>query len=41
MNAFIDTVMVILFVLFMVFILNGYHRSKLDERESKNKKDEE
>ncbi len=32
MNGFVDTVMVVLFVLFMVFLLGGYHKNKYDER---------
>jgi len=33
MNGFVDTVMLILFVLFMIFLLGGYHKSKYEERE--------
>ena len=33
MNGFVDGVMVILFILFMVFLLGGYHKSKYEERE--------
>ena len=32
MNGFMDTVMVILFVLFMVWIIRGYHAQKYEER---------
>ncbi len=34
MSSFIDVVMLILFVLFMVFVIGGYHRNKSSERES-------
>jgi len=37
MGTFIDIVMLILFVLFMVFIFGGYHKAKSEQRE-KNKK---
>jgi len=37
MNSFIDGVMLILFVLFMIFIFGGYHKNKWQQRE----KDEE
>ncbi len=33
MNSFMDTVMLILFVLFMVFIFGGYHKTKSGQRE--------
>ena len=33
MNGFMDTVMLILFVLFMVFLLGGYHKNKYEERD--------
>ena len=33
MNSFVDTVMLILFVLFMFFIFGGYHRTKFEQRE--------
>ena len=33
MNGFMDTVMLILFVLFMIFLLGGYHKSKYEERD--------
>ena len=32
MNGFMDSVMVILFVLFMVWIIRGYHAQKYEER---------
>lgn len=41
MNAFVDAVMLVLFVLFMVFIISGYHKNKSAQREEcENKKDE-
>lgn len=36
---FVDTVVLIAFVLFMIFIFKGYHQSKLEEREKDEKKD--
>jgi len=36
-----DTVMLILFVLFMFFIFGGYHRQKFEEREGEQKRQEE
>ena len=33
MNGLMDTVMLILFVLFMIFLLGGYHKSKYEERD--------
>jgi len=39
MSGFFDTLMTILFVLFMVFIFAGYHKTKSQEREKENKKD--
>ncbi len=33
MNGFVDTVMVIGFILFMVFLLAGYHKDKYDKRD--------
>lgn len=41
MSPFIDTVMLILFVLFMIFIFMGYHENKFTQREKQSKKDEE
>ncbi len=38
MGAIIDTVMTILFVLFMVFIFGGYHKNKSQQREENPKK---
>lgn len=37
MNSFIDTVMLVLFVLFMVFIFAGYHKTKSSQREEEEK----
>ncbi len=34
MNPFIDGVMLILFVLFMIFIFGGYHKNKSAAREA-------
>jgi len=33
-NPIVDTIMVILFVMLLVYIFRGYHLSKLHERES-------
>ena len=33
MSGFFDTLMTILFVLFMVFVFGGYHKTKSQERE--------
>lgn len=41
METFIDTVMTILFVLFMIFVFGGYHKNKSAEREAGFKRDEE
>lgn len=41
MSTFFDTLMLILFVLFMFFIFGGYHRQKFEEREAERKKDAE
>lgn len=38
MNPFVDTLMMVLFVLFMVFIFNGYHKTKFSQREEELKK---
>jgi len=32
----LDTIMSILFVLFMIFIFGGYHKSKYKQREKEN-----
>ena len=39
MGTFIDAVMLILFVLFMIFIQRGYHHNKSLEREEQEKID--
>jgi uncharacterized membrane protein len=38
MNSFIDGVMLILFVLFMIFIFGGYHKNKSQQREKDREK---
>ncbi|WP_297440874.1 hypothetical protein [Sulfurimonas sp.] len=39
MSSFIDIFMIVLFVLFMIFIFGGYHKTKSEQREKdKNKK---
>jgi len=37
-NSVVDTIMLIAFVLFMIFIFQGYHASKLKEREELEEK---
>ncbi|MDA3909157.1 MAG: hypothetical protein PF437_08710 [Sulfurimonas sp.] len=39
--SFLDGIMVVLFVLFMVFIFGGYHKNKSAQREAGFKRDEE
>ena len=34
MNPFVDWVMIVLFILFMVFIFGGYHKNKSAAREA-------
>ena len=34
MNSFMDAFMLILFVVFLVFIFAGYHRTKSEQREN-------
>jgi len=41
MSPFIDGIMVILFILFMVFIFGGYHKNKSAAREADFKRQEE
>ena len=41
MNMFIDGVMLVLFVLFMIFIFGGYHKNKSAERESQKRKEQD
>jgi len=38
MNSFVDTVMLVLFILFMVFIFGGYHKTKSQQREEDRKR---
>jgi len=40
MGSFIDSVMLILFFLFMVFIFGGYHKTKSAQREAQREKEE-
>ena len=37
MAGFLDVVMLIAFVLFMVFIFGGYHKNKSQQREEQQK----
>ena len=41
MGTVIDTIMAVLFVLFMVFIFGGYHKNKSAKREEQFRLDEE
>ncbi|MEA1983903.1 MAG: hypothetical protein U9N39_10195 [Campylobacterota bacterium] len=41
MNTYIDIIMVILFVFFMIFIFGGYHKTKSLQREKEEKLQEE
>lgn len=41
MSSIMDTVMMILFLLFMVFLFSGYHKTKFDQREEELKKEQE
>lgn len=41
MNSFIDTIMIILFILFMIFIFGGYHKTKSAQREENFRKEAE
>jgi len=41
MNPIVDTIMAILFILFMVFVFGGYHKNKSAEREAGFKREEE
>lgn len=38
MSTFIDALMLILFVFFMIFIFGGYHKNKSAQREAQEKK---
>jgi len=33
LNIYVDTVVVVLFVLFMIFLFGGYHKNKSAQRE--------
>jgi biopolymer transport protein ExbD len=37
-NPVVDTIMLVLFVLFMVYIFRGYHTNRLDTLEEEEKK---
>lgn len=41
MNLIADSIMVVLFVLFMVFIFGGYHKTKSAQREADAKKNQD
>lgn len=38
MKEFMDIVMAVLFILFMIFIFGGYHKNKSKQREADEKK---
>jgi len=38
MNVYVDIVMLILFVFFMIFLFGGYHKNKSAQREAENEK---
>ncbi|MDD2905420.1 MAG: hypothetical protein WBK95_01380 [Sulfurimonas sp.] len=38
MSTFVDIIMIVLFILFMVFIFGGYHKTKSAKREADAKK---
>ena len=40
MNPYVDAIMLILFVLFMIFIFGGYHKTKSAKREADRAKQE-
>lgn len=40
MNPVVDTIMLILFVLFMVYLFGGYHRAKYQERYGEDQENE-
>jgi hypothetical protein len=40
MNSFVDGVMIVLFLLFMIFIFGGYHKNKYAQREEQIKKED-
>jgi len=39
MNPVVDTIVTILFVVFMIFIFGGYHKNKSAKREEQFKED--
>jgi uncharacterized membrane protein len=41
MGSILDTIMLILFFLFMVFIFGGYHKNKSAQREAQRKREEQ
>jgi len=41
MHPVIDTIMVILFVIFMIFVFGGYHKNKSAQREAEFKRQED
>ena len=41
MHPVVDTIMAILFILFMIFIFGGYHKNKSAQREEQFRKEEE
>jgi uncharacterized membrane protein len=41
MNLIADTIMVVLFVFFMVFIFGGYHKTKSAQREADAKRNQD
>jgi len=41
MHPILDTIMVILFVVFMIFIFGGYHKNKSAKREAEFKANDE
>jgi len=40
MNSFVDGIMLILFILFMIFVFGGYHKNKSAIREEQFRLDE-
>ena len=40
MGSFIDTIMLILFVFFMIFVFGGYHKTKSAQREAQRDREE-
>jgi preprotein translocase subunit SecG len=40
MNSVVDTIMLLLFLFFMVFIFGGYHKTKSQEREAFKEREE-